>query len=110
MVSLEGGCWKSALSSNSPAAYPTARAVLRGRGGSDVALLPEHYESEIIILCVRWYLRYALSYRDLEEMMNERGLAVDHTTIYRWVQAYAPELEKRIRPHMRLTNDSYRAW
>ena len=67
-----------------------------------------HYESEIILLCVRWYLRYALSYRDLEEMMNERDLSVDHTTIYRWVQAYAPELEKRIRPHLRLTNDSYR--
>src|SRR5262245_45185566 len=66
------------------------------------------YESEIILLCVRWYLRYALSYRDLEEMMNERGLAVDHTTIYRWVQAYAPELEKRIRPHLKPTNDSYR--
>jgi len=43
-------------------------------------------------------------------MMNERGLAVDHTTIYRWVQAYAPELEKRIRPHLRLTNDSYRVY
>jgi transposase-like protein len=53
-------------------------------------------------------LRYSLSYRDLEEMMRERGLSVDHTTIYRWVQAYAPELEKRIRPHLRLTNDSYR--
>jgi transposase, IS6 family len=57
---------------------------------------------------VRWYLRYALSYRDLEEMMRERSLSLDHTTIYRWVQAYAPELEKRIRPHLRLTNDSYR--
>jgi len=67
-----------------------------------------HYQDEIILLCVRWYLRYALSYRDLEEMMNERGLSVDHTTIYRWVQAYAPELEKRIRPHLRPTNDSYR--
>src|SRR5262247_1254445 len=67
-----------------------------------------HYESEIILLCVRWYLRYALSYRDLEEMMRERGLSFDHTTIYRWVQAYAPELEKRIRPHLRPTNDSYR--
>jgi transposase, IS6 family len=67
-----------------------------------------HHESEIILLCVRWYLRYSLSYRDLEEMMNERGLSVDHTTIYRWVQAYAPELERRIRPHLRLTNDSYR--
>jgi transposase, IS6 family len=53
-------------------------------------------------------LRYNLSYRDLEEMMEERGLAVDHTTIYRWVQTYAPELEKRIRPHLRPTNDSYR--
>jgi IS6 family transposase len=41
-------------------------------------------------------------------MMRERGLSLDHTTIYRWVQAYAPELEKRIRPHLRLTNDSYR--
>jgi transposase-like protein len=57
---------------------------------------------------VRWYQRYALSYRDLEEMMNERGLSLDHTTIYRGVQAYAPELEKRIRPHLRLTNESYR--
>jgi transposase, IS6 family len=54
-----------------------------------------HHQSEIVLLCVRWYLRYSLSYRDLEEMMNERGLAVDHTTIYRCVQAYAPELEKR---------------
>jgi transposase, IS6 family len=54
---------------------------------------------------VRWY---ALSYRDLEEMMQERGLSVDHTTIYRWVQRYAPELEKRCRPHLRPTTDSYR--
>jgi len=58
-----------------------------------------HYQDEIILLCVRWYLRYALSYRDLEEMTRERYLSVDNTTIYRWVQAYAPELEKRIRPH-----------
>jgi len=67
-----------------------------------------HYQGEIILLCVGWYLRYALSYRDLEEMIQERGLSLDHTTIYRWVQAYAPELEKRIRPHLRPTNDSYR--
>jgi hypothetical protein len=52
-----------------------------------------HFESEIILLCVRWYLRYSLSYRDLEEMMLERGLHVDHSTIYCWVQHYAPELE-----------------
>jgi transposase, IS6 family len=67
-----------------------------------------HFESEIILLCVRWYLRYSLSYRDLEEMMLERGLHVDHTTIYRWVQRYAPELEKRCRPHLKATNDSWR--
>ncbi len=42
-----------------------------------------HFQAEIILLCVRWYLRYPLSYRDLEEMMRERGLHVDHTTIYR---------------------------
>ena len=42
------------------------------------------FQAEIILLCVRWHLRYALSYRDLEEIMMERGLQVDHTTIYRW--------------------------
>ena len=67
-----------------------------------------HHQSEIILLCARWYLRYSLSYRNLEEMMNERGLSVDHTTIYRWVQAYGLELEKRCRPHLRPTNDSFR--
>jgi IS6 family transposase len=67
-----------------------------------------HFQAEIILLCVRWYLRYALSYRDLEEMMRERGLHVDHTTIYRWVQQYAPELERRCRPHLKSTTDSWR--
>jgi transposase-like protein len=43
-----------------------------------------HFQTDIILLCVRWYLRYSLSYRDLEEIMLERGLHVDHTTIYRW--------------------------
>jgi len=67
-----------------------------------------HYQGEIIVLCVRWYLRYALSYRDLEEMMSERGLRVVHTTIYRWVQRFAPELEKRMRPHLKTSNDCWR--
>ena len=67
-----------------------------------------HFEAEIILLCMRWYLRYTLSYRDLEEMMLERGLQVDHTTIYRWVQQYAPELEKRCRPHLKACNDSWK--
>ncbi len=67
-----------------------------------------HFEAEIILLCVRWYLRSSLSYRDLEDMMLERGLPVDHTTIYRWVQRYAPELDKRSRPHLKACNDSWR--
>ena len=67
-----------------------------------------HFEAEIILLCVRCYLRYSLSYRDLEEMMAERGLSIDHTTIYRWVQRSAPELDKRCRPHLKACNDSWR--
>jgi len=54
------------------------------------------FEREIIMLNVRWYLTYKLSYRDLEEMAAERGLEVDHTTIYRWVIKFTPELEKAV--------------
>src|SRR5579864_4437261 len=54
-----------------------------------------HFDREIIILCVRWYLRYKLSLRDLVEMMAERGLSLAHTTILRWVQRYTPEFVKR---------------
>ena len=67
-----------------------------------------HLQPELIILNVRWYLRYSLSYRNLEEMMAERGLSVDHSTIARWVGRYAPELDERIRPYLRPTNDSWR--
>lgn len=67
-----------------------------------------HFQAETILLCVRWYLRSSLSYRDLEEMLAERGLVLDHTTIYRWVQRYAPELEKRCRPQLKTTTDSWR--
>jgi len=67
-----------------------------------------HVTAEMILCAVRWYLRYALSYRDVEELMRERGMAVDHTTVFRWVQRYAPELEKRCRPLLKPTNDSYR--
>lgn len=56
-----------------------------------------HYQGAIILSCVRWYCKYGISYRDLEEMMVERGVEVDHTTLYRWVQHYAPEMEKRLR-------------
>jgi transposase-like protein len=55
----------------------------------------------IIVLCVRRYLRISLTYRDLEEIMAERNLSVDHVTIWRWVQRYAPVLNQRIRREMR---------
>ena len=67
-----------------------------------------HFEAEIIILCVRWYLRFGLSFRNLEELMVERNLTVDHVTIWRWVQRYAPELNRRCRPELRMTNGSWR--
>ena len=67
-----------------------------------------HYEPEIILLCVRWYLSYPLSYRQVAEMVNERGLDVHHTTVFRWVQEYSPELDRRCRPHLKPSNDSWR--
>jgi transposase-like protein len=71
-------------------------ALFRGR----------HCEAEIIVLCVRWYLRYPLSLRQLEEVMPERNLSVDHVTISRWVQRYAPELNRRCRAELRNTSRS----
>jgi transposase, IS6 family len=59
------------------------------------------FPAEVILWAVRWYLRFPLSYRDLEAMLADRGVAVDHTTLYRWVQRFAPELEKRLRRHLR---------
>ncbi len=68
----------------------------------------KHYEPEIILWGVRWYCRYAISYRNLKEMMEERGLEMSHTTLYCWVQQYAPEIDKRTRPYLKQSNDSYR--
>jgi transposase-like protein len=63
---------------------------------------------EIILLCVRWYCKYGISYRDLAEMMQERGVEVDPSTIFRWVQRYAPEIEKRVRQHQGFRSGSWR--
>jgi len=84
---------------------------LKGSGANDgrvsdhrqmAALLPveelfrgRHFDREIIVLCVRWYLSFKLSYRDLVVMMSERGIGLAHTTILRWVQHYTPEFVKR---------------
>src|SRR5436305_8453387 len=74
-------------------------ALFRGR----------HFADEIIVLCVRWYLRYSLSYRDLTEIMCERDLSIDSSTIWRRVQRYAPGLNERIRGELKPTNGSWRA-
>ncbi|MGB8510436.1 MAG: IS6 family transposase [Pyrinomonadaceae bacterium] len=67
-----------------------------------------HFEPSLILLCVRSHCRYQLSYRDVEKMMRERGLDVDHSTVFRWVQRYAPEINKRVRQHLKMSGTSYR--
>ena len=67
-----------------------------------------HFTPDVILCAVRWYLRYSLSYRDVRELLVERGLEIDHTTVWRWVQHFAPELEERTRPHLKPTNKSWR--
>src|SRR6266581_4217082 len=67
-----------------------------------------HFEPEIIVCAVRWYLRFSLSYRDVEELLMERALPADHTTIWRWVQRYAPELNRKCRRELKPTNGSWR--
>lgn len=67
-----------------------------------------HFDREVILLCVRWYLRFKLSSRDLVQMMAERGIALAHTTILRWVQRYVPDFEKRWSPYARSASGSWR--
>ena len=74
----------------------SARELFKGR----------HFDREIIVLCVRWYLPFKLSSRNLVQMMAERGIALSHTTILRWVQRYVPEFEKRWNRYARPVSDS----
>jgi transposase, IS6 family len=67
-----------------------------------------HYEGEVILCCVRWYLDFPLSDRNVAKLMRERGLAIHPSCVFRWVQLYGPELNKRCRPYLRPTNKSYR--
>src|SRR6266436_4270954 len=66
------------------------------------------FDQDIIVLCVRWYLSFKLSSRDLVQMMTERGIVVAHTTILRWVQRYVPEVEKRWSRYARGVDGSWR--
>ena len=95
-----------------------AAVLQRRRRGTDrlngpVATRPTIFkwrqtEPAIILCAVRWYLRYSLSLRDVEELLEERCLEADHTTVWRWVQRYGPELEQRLRRHLKPTNRSWR--
>src|ERR1700745_3489878 len=66
------------------------------------------FEPEAILLAVGWYLRFSLSYRDVEELLADRGLHADHVSIWRRMQSYAPEMERRLRSKLKATNDSWR--
>ena len=79
-------------------AVPTAADLFKGR----------HFDQQIIVLCVRWYLSFKLSSRDLVRMMAERGVVLTHTTILRWVQRYVPEFEKRWSRYVRDVDGSWR--
>src|SRR5271169_40960 len=63
------------------------------------------FEPEVILMAVGWYLRFSLSYRDVEELLTERGLSVDHVTVWRWVQRYAPEVDRRLRKRLKYWED-----
>ncbi|WP_408902040.1 IS6 family transposase [Roseicella sp. DB1501] len=82
------------------------RAAGKSSGGSE--LQGPAVTAEVILWAVRWYLMFPISYRDLELMLQDRGVNIAHTTIFRWIQAYAPELEKRIRPHLYPSDGSWR--
>jgi transposase, IS6 family len=77
----------------------------RGDSTNDLQMAADRARS---LCAVRWYLRYSLSLRDVEELLEERGLEADHTTVWRWVQRYGPELEQRLRRHLKPTNKSWR--
>jgi hypothetical protein len=74
----------------------------------DQSFKGRQFTAEVILWAVRWYLMFPVSYHDLELMLADRGVKIAHTTILRWVQTYAPEIEKRIRLHLRSSNGSWR--
>jgi IS6 family transposase len=66
------------------------------------------FPPEVITPAVRWYLRFGLSYRDVEELLSERGIVVDHVSIYRWVQRFAPEFAEAARARQHVIGDRWR--
>ena len=90
------GLWCNSLASLScPPSGEVEGGAMAGFPGLDELFEGRHFDREIIVLCVRWYLRFKLSFRDLVEMMAERDLSMAHATIMRWVHHYVPEFERR---------------
>ncbi len=83
------------------------RDIASARTFFTAALAVHGDPAEVILLAVRWYLRYGLSYRDLEELLAERGIEVDHVTLYRWVQRFTPLLIDAARPTRHLAGDRW---
>jgi transposase, IS6 family len=82
------------------------RSISRQRP-SPAAFAGFRYPPEVIMLAVRWYLRFGLSYRDLEELLAERGIEVDHVTLYRWVQRFTPLIVEAARPRRHAAGDRW---
>jgi hypothetical protein len=91
-----------------PALWRVEGGAMAGFPGLDELFEGRHFDREIIVLCVRWYLLFKLSFRDLVEMMAERGLSMAHTTIMRWVHHYVPEFERRWNQFARPFGPSWR--
>ncbi len=83
--------------------HRSARSV----GHRSRALAGFQFPPEVILLAVRWYLRYGLSYRELEEVLAERGIDVDHVTLYRWVQRFTPLIIDAARPCRQAVGDRW---
>jgi transposase, IS6 family len=81
--------------------YPLSRPAPRS------AFAGYRFPPKIITLAVRWYLRFGLSYRDVEELLAERGIEVDHVTIFRWVQRFAPEFAEAARARQHVVGDRW---
>ena len=74
--------------------------------GQDRVFKGRHFTAEVILWALRWHLAFPIRDRDLAAMLSDRGIVVDHTTLFRWVPAYAATLEQRVRRHLRPCTDS----
>jgi hypothetical protein len=96
--------WMALLRWLEPVAVEDTVPVINSRSASS-SPVGYRFPREVIGVAVRWYLRYGLSYRDVEELLAERGVVVDHVTVYRWVQTFTPEFIDAARPARHAAGD-----